>query len=563
MKPRFIAAASLAGILALALPVVAPAQVDAARFNTIKTRLQQLHATYAKMPPAAQKMMDGTANAAYLYSVVNRLQPQLLHITKNPSRAQLSAAVAAATTTTGGVKVNNNSTDLAFSSFLGFTQSETNTAQCGSNVVVGFNDSGSYISTLLTGTGGVSFSGVAVSHDGGKTFKDLGPVPAGANVNNFLEGDPLIGCSDSQTFYYGQLFATADSSGNPLTALAISTSTDGGNTWSDPVASVTLDGFAHSIDKDWMAIDPSDPKKIYMSYTDFDGSYSNPACPNLFRTAAEVVISHDGGVTWGQPITIENVCSQFGENGLQGTHVVVGSTGLAYVGYVTLNNFPTGPRQLQVVSLGKHGTPSAPVAVDAVVPGGDSFYLEGGFRDFLGIDLTIDKSRTANDGALYFVWDDGRDKSIPDADSESGSYAFTDVLLRASFDGGNSWGFAPTKVNSDTQPRSGFGHDHYQPGVAVDSTGKIAVCWYDRRNDGQDFMYQRYCGESTGGAFTNFVVNPTNNIPTHGNDGVVNPVYAGDYDGLTSDFLRAPGFIGAFMSVTSQANPDVRAISFP
>lgn len=564
MRPRFTAAASLAGILALALPVAAPAQVDAARFNKIKARLQQLHATYAKMPPAAQKMMDGNANAEYLYSVVNRLQPHLLKAKTNASRAQLAAALAAATGATGPVTVNDNSTDLDFSSFIGFTQSETHTAKCGNNVVVGFNDSGSYVATLLTGTGGVSFSGVAVSHNGGKTFKDLGPTPAGSNPANFVIGDPLIGCSDSQTFYYGQLFATADSNGNPLTALAFSTSTDGGDTWSDPVASVTKDGFTHSIDKDWMAVDPSNPKNIYMSYTDFDGSYNNPACPNLYRTAAEVVISHNGGATWGNPISVDSVCSNFGENGLQGSHVVVGSDGTAYVGYVTLNNFPVGPRQLQVVSLGKKGKPTTPVVVDAVVGVGDTFYLQGGFRDFLGIDLTIDKSGSANDGALYFVWDDGRDKTIPDVASTSGFYSFSDVLLRASFDGGNSWGFAPTKVNSDMQPRIGYGHDHYQPGIAVDSTGKIAVCWYDRRADTQDWSYQRYCAESSNGSpFTNFIVNPGLNVPSHGNDYAVNPVYAGDYDGLTSDFLKAPGFIGAFMTVTSGANPDVKAVSFP
>jgi hypothetical protein len=565
MRPRFTAAASLAGILALALPLVAPAQVNTARFNTIKNRLHQLQTTYAKMPPAAQKMMDGTANAAYLYSVVNRLQPNLLKYKPGSNRAQQIAefdAALAATTVTSSARVNNNSTDLAYSAFVGFTQSETHTAQCGNNVVVGFNDSGSFLQTLLGGTGGVSFSGVAVSHDGGKTFKDLGPTPAGSNPANFVEGDPLVGCSDSQTFYYSQLFATVDSSGNPLTALAFSTSTDGGNTWSDPIPSVTLDGFFHSIDKDWMAVDPSNPKNIYVSYTDFDGTFSNPQCPNLFRTAAEVAISNDGGQTWGAPITVDAVCSQFGESGLQGSHVVVGSQGQAYVGYVTLNNFPTGPRQLQVVSLGTTGTPAAPVAVDAVVGGGDTFFLQGGFRDFLGIDLTIDKSGTASDGALYFVWDDGRNKSVPDIGGISGSYAFDDVLLRASFDGGNSWGFAPTRVNSDMQPRVGYGHDHYQPGIAVDSTGKVAVCWYDRRVDSMNWQYQRYCAESSGGPFANFIASSAVNIPTHGNDSVVNPVYAGDYDGLTSDFLKAPGFIGAFMSITGQANPDVKAVSF-
>ena len=174
MRPRFTAAASLAGILALALPLTAPAQVDAARLNIIKNRLHQLQTTYAKMPPATRKMMDGTANAAYLYSALNRLQPNLLKVKPGATRAQLAAALDAATTSTGPVKVNNNSDDLAFSSFLGFTQSETHTAKCGSNVVVGFNDSGSYIQTLVTTTGGVSFSGVAVSHDSGNL---QGPRP--------------------------------------------------------------------------------------------------------------------------------------------------------------------------------------------------------------------------------------------------------------------------------------------------------------------------------------------------------------------------------------------------
>ena len=39
MRPRFTLAASPAGIPALVLPVVAPAQVEAARSNKVKKRL--------------------------------------------------------------------------------------------------------------------------------------------------------------------------------------------------------------------------------------------------------------------------------------------------------------------------------------------------------------------------------------------------------------------------------------------------------------------------------------------------------------------------------------------
>src|SRR5258706_12296659 len=69
----------------------------------------------------------------------------------------------------------------------------------------------------------------------------------------------------------------------------------------------------------------------------------------------------------------------------------------------------------------------------------------------------------------------------------SGAYGFDDVLMRFSTDQGATWGFAPIKVNSDAQPRMGYGHDHDQPGIAVDATGKVAACWYDRRNDVANF----------------------------------------------------------------------------
>src|SRR5215469_3893708 len=128
-------------------------------------------------------MMSGTANAAYLSTYVNRLQPAMLQraATARPSLATALApkAAVAAAVTTGAVKVSDPSTDLDFSSVGGFTQSETSTGMCGSNAVVGFNDSGSYADTFLNGTGGVSFSGIAVSRNRGVTFTDLGPVPPG------------------------------------------------------------------------------------------------------------------------------------------------------------------------------------------------------------------------------------------------------------------------------------------------------------------------------------------------------------------------------------------------
>ena len=560
MKAKLSVGLSLSLCL-VAVATTASAQVDAVRLKTINHRLQQQLKTYNRFPANIRQAMDGNSNAAHIAGMFKNMIPALSKPMTRPAFSAL-AKQQLALASNGVSSVSDPSTDSDFSAFAGFTQSETSTAWCGSNVVVGFNDSGSYLSTLINGTGGASFSGVAVSSNRGATFKDLGAVPPGSNVNNFLEGDPQVACTSSSNFYYAQLFATSDSSGNPLASLGVSTSTDGGNSWSDPVPALNKDGFSHSIDKEWLSVDPSNPKRLYLSYTDFDFTFSSVACPNDLRTAIEVVSSKDGGATWGTPVVVDTVCGF--SDAVQGSHVVVGSTGQVNLAWVHFTNFPIGTRELRFTSYAPGKKPKGYTVADGIVGGGDTFYLQGSYRDFLGLDMNVDRSGTSTDGTIYLTWDDGRDKSIPDFVSNSGNYAYADVLLDYSTDGGATWRFAPVKVNSDRQPRTGFGHDHYQPGVAIDSTGKIAVCWYDRRNDASNFVVERYCGTSTDGStWVNSKVAVPGFEPEHGTDFLINSIYMGDYDGLTSDFTKAnPGFIGAFGDISSKGNPDVKAFSF-
>jgi hypothetical protein len=243
-----------------------------------------------------------------------------------------------------------------------------------------------------------------------------------------------------------------------------------------------------------------------------------------------------------------------GAAGVQGSQMAVSSTGTMYISWVNLGgNFPLGPRSIQVSSFSK-GILSSPVTVDgSVQPGGDSFFLQGEFRDFLDMSMAIDHSGTASDGILYITWADGRNKTVPDPLATQGFYAF---------DGGLSWGFVPTKVNSDTQSRLGLGRDHYQSGIAVDNRGFVGVCWYDRRADSENFGIRRHCGESSneGFTFTDSDIGMAPFAPTHGNDVFVNSIYMGDYDQLTSDFLNSSsGFIGAFQNQTTRGNPDAVA----
>jgi hypothetical protein len=528
----------------------------------IDTTLQTVKSSAAKLDARHQQMLDGYSNVLHIADVWHSLGMRLSDPTF--TARQKSTAPGKAPLPAGVVAVSDPSTDLDYSSFGGFTQSETSVARCGNNVVVGFNDSGSVFETpyFFSGTGGQSFGGYSYSSDGGATFTDGGPTNPGQTNGNFMGGDPGVTCSDANTFYYSEIFDTYDVNGNFIAAIGINKSTDGGQTWADPVVAIGKNGFLHLLDKPWSTIDPT-RGRIYVSYTDFDSSPTNGCGTNYpGRTAIEFVKSDDGGVTWSKPEVAVQAC---GAAAVQGSQMAVDSHGTLYISWVNLgSNFPFGPRQIQVASFKSKGLGATVTAEANVQPGGDSYYLQGEFRDFLDMNMTVDRSGTASDGTVYIVWADGRDKIVPDVLGIQGAYAYDDVLLRSSTDGGQTWGFAPIKVNSDIQARTGSGHDHFQAAAAVDKTGKVAVCWYDRRDDSEDFAITRYCGESTNGGFswTSLPLGTSPFAPTHGNDIFINPIYMGDYDVLTTDFTGVnPGFIGSFELQGNQGNPDAFANS--
>ena len=472
------------------------------------------------------------------------------------------------------IPVSDPSNDFAFSVMMGFTQSETSTAWCGSHVVVGFNDSGSLPESFFFGPGCLRSSGVALSTDHGHDFQDLGFVNPGSNPANFLLGDPAPGCADASTFHYSQIFLTADSMGNPLAAVAVSTSSDGGATWADPVATASKDGFTHFLDKSWMTVDPTNTSRLFVTYTDFD--FSGVCGPSALRIAIELVSSTDGGATWGAPVEIDEVCSPFSGPGLfdQGSQVAVGPGGEVYGAWEFFQaDFFT--RELRIRKSVDHGATFAPlVKVTDVTPVGDGSLLQGGFRSPAELpSLAVDRSGTATNGNVYIAWNDGRNLQVPDFDS--GFYRYTDVLLTRSTDGGATWS-APVRVNTNSEPlHSGRGSDQYQPGAAVDGTGKVGVCWYDRRLDPLNFSIDRFCGVSkdAGATFTNSRQSSPSWSPIHATEAFINTVYMGDYDGLASDATQSsPGFIGAFQMMNTRGglsgnsipvpNPDVFATNF-
>lgn len=576
------------GLIVLASLLVAPmawGQVAKESLKNIGSQLAVQKDFFDRMPEQSRRALSGSArNIHQLAKIWPDLEKRLLSSPPrlNQLHSQLGSSgfsEADELTETGPVRVSSPANDFAFGPTQGFTQSETSTAWCGSNAVVGFNDSGSFFESLLVNPSNLSFNGVAVSSNQGASFQDLGFLSAGTSTTsfNFLEGDPVLGCPDASTFYYSSIFFT--SSRTTFTnAVSVSKSTDGGFTFAPPVIAAGKDAVTHFLDKDFMAVNPLTGNEVAVTYTDFDFSgqvcgFAAPGIPNE-RVGIELVFSKDGGSTWSAPAVVDQVCSVAPDFPfVQGSQVTFGPEGQVYVAWEFFGSF-SGPREIRIRKARHLGTVFLPIVkVSDVTFIGDSFAVEGGFRTFLDLSgLAVDRSLTGTRGSLYVVWHDGRNLPV----SFSGfPYNYSDVLLSKSRNGGVTWS-TPVRVNNNVKPLpTGLGTDQYQPGVAVDRTGKVGVCWYDRRNDPLNLLVDRFCGTSADGGttFSNVRVTTSSWAPIHGTDDIINPFYLGDYDTVASDAtLSTPGFIGAFQIVSAEGtvsgttvlvpNPDVWAVTF-
>jgi hypothetical protein len=560
--------ARIGGVSAMTLSLLictaatAQAQSGSERLKTIQQRLALMQQNVSKLPPRVQKALSsGAQNALASAKALQQMPPNpeqqdKLAVLKAALQSRRALGSTSYSSSQGPIRVNDPSTDLLYSLFEGMTQSETSTAWCGSGVVVGFNDSGSLLESLFFGPGGISFSGASASTDGGNSFRNIGYINPGTNIDNFLLGDPVVNCTNASTFYLSQIAFSSNLAG-PTSTIMISKSNDGGFTWDDPISAVSKDAFTHFLDKDWSAIDPNNPNNIYVTYTDFDES--GDVC-DASRGVIEIVHSTDGGSTWSAPTVVAQQCSEI--SFVQGSQVVVDSHGRVYVEWEEFpDGLDTANRVFRIAKSADHASSFGPASTIALGFGdGDNFALQGNFRNFITGNLTVDRSGTSTDGDLYFIWDDGRFASRPDFESFTNEYRFANIVISRSRDGCRTWS-SPVRVNNDPIYSSeGMGIDHFQPGVAVDAHGKLAACWYDRRDDPFNFNIGRYCGTSTdyGNTWSNMKVDKRTWSPIHDIDVLVNPLYLGDYDTVTTDQTKAsPGFQGAYGRVDGAFGQDV------
>lgn len=621
MCMRFRALILSLGVLALIAPR-SSAQDLPDRINKIQTSLVNAKAAYDQLSDDMKKKVKPNGALLRLSAAVARLTPGLstnVNASWQPSPGWDDGEA----DENGLVQVNNPARDLRFSPFVGYTQTDASTARCGQSVVVAFSDSGSILETLISGsagvtsingipppsaTGGLSAAGYATSSNGGTSFNDRGAVNPGPDPLTFLLGSPSVACSDSGRFYMVQQakFKPGAPFQPQLSGVAISLSNDGGVTWNNPVPAVKGDptsflSFLEDFTDTRVAVDPTNHNRIYVAYI-----HQNFAFCSIFglspQTTVEVIVSNDGGQTFDpNPTIVDSQCAVDTDLTDVGARMAISSQGIVYVAWevdffnqsaspvrnsVSFNLIPVA---IEVGSFAPSGRPLPPAIVDSVFPLRGSLVLDpefgfgnvfevpffednslpalqGGFLNLRGFDLAVDTSGGSTDGNVYVAWDDGRNGAFGAFELEDFlfSYSFTDILFSSSSDGGQT--FTPTRrLNSDAQPLTSRGRDHFRPVLSVDRKGNLAACWYDRRNDPQNYQFERFCAESSnaGATWREFNIPGSLSTPSTQQDWLILRPDMGSNDDLTTDFMgHNPGFLGGILFTSSGMNPDIKLVKF-
>ncbi|HEY1850425.1 MAG TPA: sialidase family protein [Candidatus Binataceae bacterium] len=451
---------------------------------------------------------------------------------------------------------------IGASRYSGFTQSETAAAWCGISVVVGFNDTGSEIKSLL-GNSGVSALGYSNSINHGTAFSYVGTPTVTSDANQAMMGEPSLACANSSDFYYASIWVDSLQS---QSGVAIATSTNGGKTFSAPSIAIEKPPFTHFVDHDWLAIDRANPTDLYITYLDVD--YSGTVCgvdqnnEAIPRYAIELVSSTNSGVVWSaQPTVVEEECANQSDPNvsLGGPQVAIGPSGEVIVAWEAMGEHGGSltAREIRIArSTDQGATFAAPVKVASVSITGNGADLQGFLRanEFPSLAIGIGKT---NVGVVYLTWNSSA-FTVPDAISTTGTYGFADIAFSQSKDNGTTWS-APLRINNDPEGGAQPLSDQYKPSIGTDKTGRIAICFYDRRRDLNNFLSDRYCAASTDGGikWSNTKITSVNFPALVGQDELVGPDYAGDYDTVVPDSSGlSSGFIDSY-SNNAAGNPNV------
>jgi hypothetical protein len=430
-------------------------------------------------------------------------------------------------------------------------QNETSIAQNPKNplnLVAGANDEIDEPACTPSGcpfVANVGGSGVYYSFDGGANWTQFsapkdGPNNTSSNADGMMhtlpgygtlaaqlglpglasDGDPALAFSKDGIVYYASLAGVRGT--NIPDLLTVSSSSDGGVSWSDPVLATDKTNPVDFNDKEAVWVDTSSSRfsgNVYLSWTLFIGGPGR-AEPIMFTR------STDGGKTWAPAQKLSASYNNNTIGGRQGSTIRTDSLGNIYVIWesgVTINGTKTDAQVFAKSTDG--GVTFSKPAVISPVNGLPSPLPGSSFRN----DSFPTAAVNLVTNAVYVAWTEYK-----------GGHGR--VVLTKSTDGGASWG-AP--VNAlDVSGRTAF-----FPGLAVSPDGKVSVATQalDDVPAGTApgagvVFYDSYFAKSTdgGGSFSAPVkISGASSDPNGSSTNSLRSQFLGDYNTLISDNSHA------------------------
>jgi hypothetical protein len=329
----------------------------------------------------------------------------------------------------------------------------------------------------------IAYSAVYLSTDGGATWKNTLTVKKG-----FVTGDPVCTFGPDNRAYLSVLHHSLDSAVTDHdNYLYLYTSTDGGRTWSTPIAAR---GYT---DREGLIVDHTRGQyrgRIYLNYTTADQGLDDGrmSAPNS-RVGLHVSRSTDGGKSFLPSTSHTSLKATEKHVPISGNSIVL-SDG-TYM-FVYNDRFSLEANQER-----RPKAPNAEIKVIRSTDGGEHFLaartVSSYYSDYAPHMTTMIPWMAADPGSSGF-----RDRVyVVFPDVRTGRQR---ILLSYSADKGETWSTPVVVSDERAWDNPPTGPNSFQPMVAVNPAGVVGVSWYDRRNHKEDLGYDvRFAASFDGG----------------------------------------------------------------